>query len=647
MGKSKKDQNTDTRSLVDLVFSWSIRDVLDENFYRNQVKRIPETFVTVTSYKKSFIPSLVEETHADLLSNMLTLSNAPTCEILTIVDSDGPPNNDLSYDILYKRDTETDENLKGLMYEPQVGDIIALTTVRPKCIDDLNRPPRFYHIAYVSKANDIDEFPDDLQFKILSSKPINYGEPDTQTSTREPLFAVCLMNLTTNVRVWKALKSKEGNTKIITKVLKPKSDDGDSCSVCSFKGTCCTGVSAIWPTICSENLNESQEAAVLNCIGLSQCHHQNSVNLIWGPPGTGKTKTMSLSLFALFQLKCRTLTCAPTNIAVLEVAKRLRTLVNQSLECGTYGLGDIVLFGNKKRMKIDDNKNLRDIFLDYRVKTLNKCLVPLSGWKHLLESMIRLLDDPVEQYSLYLEKRANNHKQNSQKNEDDTKHSEDEDYPSTFEEFVKKKFDSLCEPLKICMVDMYTHLPTSCISLNVVKDMVGALGFLKSIKSSIHTIGVANQGFTLVLKDIKVPGSIVGFLTQLRTKCTNTLKNVPINEYALRNFCLENACLIFCTASTSAKLHSVEGPRPLELLVIDEAAQLKECESAIPLQLSGLRHAILVGDERQLPAMVQSKISSKADFGRSLFERLAKLGHKKHLLNVQYRMHPSISLFPK
>jgi len=33
-------------------------------------------------------------------------------------------------------------------------------------------------------------------------------------------------------------------------------------------------------------------------------------------------------------------------------------------------------------------------------------------------------------------------------------------------------------------------------------------------------------------------------------------------------------------------------------------------------------------------------------FGRSLFERLSSLGHKKHLLNIQYRMHPSISMFP-
>lgn len=29
-----------------------------------------------------------------------------------------------------------------------------------------------------------------------------------------------------------------------------------------------------------------------------------------------------------------------------------------------------------------------------------------------------------------------------------------------------------------------------------------------------------------------------------------------------------------------------------------------------------------------------------------MFERLVSLGREKHLLNIQYRMHPSISLFP-
>ena len=44
--------------------------------------------------------------------------------------------------------------------------------------------------------------------------------------------------------------------------------------------------------------------------------------------------------------------------------------------------------------------------------------------------------------------------------------------------------------------------------------------------------------------------------------------------------------------------------------------------------------------------MCTLQISEKADFGRSLFERLVTLGHPTHLLDVQYRMHPSVSLFP-
>lgn len=40
------------------------------------------------------------------------------------------------------------------------------------------------------------------------------------------------------------------------------------------------------------------------------------------------------------------------------------------------------------------------------------------------------------------------------------------------------------------------------------------------------------------------------------------------------------------------------------------------------------------------------QLSEEAGFGRSLFERLSSMGHSKHLLNMQYRMHPSISQFP-
>ncbi|KAI3840236.1 hypothetical protein MKW92_032638 [Papaver armeniacum] len=133
----------------------------------------------------------------------------------------------------------------------------------------------------------------------------------------------------------------------------------------------------------------------------------------------------------------------------------------------------------------------------------------------------------------------------------------------------------------------------------------------------------------------------------LRSLCQSLAHILPesMDRTMVWQFCFQSASLIFCTASSSYTLHRVEMD-PLNLLVIDEAAQLRECESAIPLQLKGIRHAILIGDECQLPAMVTSKVSDDAGFGRSLFERLSSLGHSKHLLNIQYRMHPKISAFP-
>lgn len=79
---------------------------------------------------------------------------------------------------------------------------------------------------------------------------------------------------------------------------------------------------------------------------------------------------------------------------------------------------------------------------------------------------------------------------------------------------------------------------------------------------------------------------------------------VTRSVFRIKKFCLTSASLVFCTVSGSAKMNG----RKMDLLLIDEAAQLKECESLIPLQVSGLKHAVLIGDECQLPATVKSKV---------------------------------------
>jgi len=180
--------------------------------------------------------------------------------------------------------------------------------------------------------------------------------------------------------------------------------DGQDCSHCLSEVNKSATLSGMEETIISSsNLNDSQQDAIVSCIGLSECQHQSTVKLIWGPPGTGKTKMIGLLLFSLLKLKCRTLTCAPTNIAVMEVTSRLLRLVTDSLEYKTYGLGDIVLFGNGKRMKISEKDDLEDIFLDHRVEVLEYCFNPSTGWKQTVDSLINLLADPEHQHRRYLE----------------------------------------------------------------------------------------------------------------------------------------------------------------------------------------------------------------------------------------------------
>jgi len=182
----------------------------------------------VPDYKKSFVPSLIEETHADLLSNITTLSQAPTCEIEYVETSKTfKPPKDLFYEIKLEsindselesaKDTKKDEG----KYEPESGDIIALTYVRPKCIDDLKRPKGFYLIAYVLRPRDLET--ESSTVSILASKPLLTDEEYMHNYKKGTCFAVFLMNMTTNVRILKALHPERGNTNIIKTVLQANS----------------------------------------------------------------------------------------------------------------------------------------------------------------------------------------------------------------------------------------------------------------------------------------------------------------------------------------------------------------------------------------------------------------------------------------
>uniref|UniRef100_A0A803MQQ9 Uncharacterized protein n=1 Tax=Chenopodium quinoa TaxID=63459 RepID=A0A803MQQ9_CHEQI len=594
--------------LLDLVFSWSFRDVLNKDLYKDKVKRIPKVFSSTTQYTNAFKTPLVEETRASLCSGMESVGNAPACEISSIeLSKDYKPPKEFYYNILTKKFTDFKNN--GGHYEPEPGDIIVLSNIKPRRIEDLNRPGHTSVVAMVATMEDGSDMT-----RILSSKELGGSELLPKRHMGVRVFATYLINLITNTRIWKALHPDPigVSMNLLLKVLQPNSHAGEDCTICVSGGNFSSVNPSIREAIDSFKLDESQKTAVFSSILMRKCSHKkDNVKLIWGPPGTGKTKTVASLLFLLFRLKCRTLACAPTNIAVLQVAKRLMDILSQSLKYDTYGLGDVVLFGNSERMKVDEHDELE--------RDSAKC----KGLKR---------DDRRKHWSEVIDQSM----KRSNKNSKDQKYRSYDNLLS-YEEFVKQRFFYVGERLAFLMKNLYTHLPTSFISLDAVKSMISLIELFNILRDAREKIGHNHK------------------LTMKRNEFVQILKSlpeyfsVPILAYSdiqtIKDFCLKNAHLIFCTASSSAKMQT-EGMEPVELLVIDEAAQIKECESLIPLQIPGLKNAILIGDDKQLPAMVQSKVAENADFGRSLFKRLATLGKKKHLLKIQYRMHPSISLFP-
>ncbi|CAH8307530.1 unnamed protein product [Eruca vesicaria subsp. sativa] len=607
------------RDLVDVVFSWSVRDVLNSNLYKGKVDKIPNTFPSSTEYFKSFVNPIIEETHAALLSSMETLRRAPTFKIWEIKPAkDFKPPTNLYYEVTLQ--TMSDDNMSNEDRKLlEFNDLIGMTEKKAYRIDDLRCSNEPYLLALVCGVKEDNPH----LITILASKPIDDNMVTTKggkgVKKNISLFGVYLINMMTNIRIWTALHPdpKGGNLKLISRVLQSNNEVGDeSCASCQENSENIIIIqNHVKRRLRTFKLNSSQENAILRCLEAKSCHHCNTIKLIWGPPGTGKTKTTSVLLLNLLKMRCRTLTCAPTNIAVLEVASRVVKLVSESLRFCGYGLGDIVLFGNQERMKISDREDLFDVFLDYRVEKLYKCFQAVTGWRANANRMISLLNDPKEVYDQsFIENECEEKKR------------------PTFTQFVEERFRKLRTDLHFQFSTLCLHVPTALFSFHVAEKMNQTNDLLR--------IMTVSDEFGEDENDTRKQDCMKKMLESI---CESFELPDFIGKFGLKQLCLENSYLIFCTASSSAKLHM---SYPIQLLVIDEAAQLKECESAIPLQLPGLQHAVLIGDEKQLPAMVQSKIASEADLGRSLFERLVLLGYKKELLNMQYRMHPSISIFP-
>ncbi|CAN0880594.1 Probable helicase MAGATAMA 3 [Linum grandiflorum] len=634
-----------------ILFSGSIHDILNEQLF--QVHKIAESFESAEQCMNQFVVPLLEETRAELHSSLKSFSDAPFA-LVSGFERCKPKEK-----IMYKLHVDPWKNTKfgssgRDAYKTLPGDLLILAVgSKPETVSDLQRGGCCtWSFALVTGiSDDADDLQTDSQLKIqLASNELDVRRNNTST------YVIFLANTITNQRTWCGLHVS-GNTKIINQVLSVESFVKRDCSYCckQMETKLNLGVSA-------SNLNESQTKAIEACVRRVQCNHTSGLELIWGPPGTGKTKTLSTLLVNFLTMNCRTLTCTPTNVAIKEVASRVVRLVKEAtaqhdssnVAASSFSLGDLLLLGNKERLKISSSE-VEEIFLDHRVKQLGKCFSSHSGWRYCITSMIDFLENCVSGYRIYQENMK------SEKMEKGGPRQELKLKYNTFVEYARDRFRSLILSLENCIVIMCTHLPRSCVGREIIQKFQSLILLLKSFGASLSVQGMMSSELERIFSTTNITqiggtgryGDVYNQLCSRRTECIRSLKELSRilgelhfpsgSHFALKKFCLENSVLIFSTAASS---HRLRNTAPLKVLVIDEAAQLKESESALALQLNGLNHAILIGDECQLPPMVHSKACEDSGYGRSLFERLTLLGHPRHLLNIQYRMHPSISRFP-
>ncbi|KAI3928788.1 hypothetical protein MKW98_024389 [Papaver atlanticum] len=263
---------------------------------------------------------LLEETRMEICSQMEFMSGAPHAEVTSVEESKLHGGS-----FLYCIKVENWRNRHGVYskpYNPKPSDLFILGDTVPEVATDLLWFGSSWSLASVvedvKESNSVGHEDTLICFQVKTSKPLTIEMKEGKS-----LFVVFLVNLATNTRTWKALHLFR-NLNVVKEVLCANSMVKENCCLCSAQ------VDMIWTGKVDSQLllalNESQRAAVMGTISSVQCEHRSSLKLVWGPPGTGKTKTISIFLYSLLSMNCRALACAPENIAVAELALRILNL---------------------------------------------------------------------------------------------------------------------------------------------------------------------------------------------------------------------------------------------------------------------------------------------------------------------------------
>ncbi|KAM1431247.1 hypothetical protein ACFX2I_047220 [Malus domestica] len=162
---------------MDTVFSWSLEDIFNDNLYKNQVKKIPESFDSALHYFGSYSFPLLEETRAKVQSSMETIDRAPFAEVVAFNESKSKFDETWIYNIKVDEWRNRFSERGKEPYKTLPGDLFVLADAKPETVSDLQRVGRSWTFVSVTNITENkisenkreDEFNDEINVVRLSS----------------------------------------------------------------------------------------------------------------------------------------------------------------------------------------------------------------------------------------------------------------------------------------------------------------------------------------------------------------------------------------------------------------------------------------------------------------------------------------------
>ncbi|KAG0598916.1 hypothetical protein M758_12G111700 [Ceratodon purpureus] len=683
------------------VLRWSINDITASNLFAKKVRYIPKEFSSMKEYLQVFRAPLLEEVRAQLhqaLDKSISMQRSDHVVKVTIQKVVKPKKG--------PGEVQSDKKIITFHLPTNLGvktsDLLLFCSAKPRwdaereCLVTSNT---MFVLACASSVKEDSPVVSAIVY-------VPDGSPILTKLEVSSVWHVVLpgVGLTPAGRIWNAISvpfasEKELQKSVTHTILRIHPQVRPTEVIHSQTREGAKTLQCVEDYSNHRGLNDSQRDVLKSVLAaLLPEDAKPHVRLVQGPPGTGKTTMLASLISVLGCLRRRTLVSAPTNAAVVEISKRMMRFFDDdsmdevdyyefcsktqagSKRCFPILLSDVVLIGSKEKLQdAVDGTTLEWIFLRSRIDRLQEALCSSTGWKASVQSVMNFLtmapelfeseDAEAQEYDEGSSNSGATGKKNRSSDKEKKKKkrlARNASFWSFARAFMVQLQDRmeetsvvLTDELPQCYMDMTTSyairnatdLMVDIVDLMPVEPPLDATTWFSTTTTTdkLHDTfgnltlsnGSSTDGKTAFLQARE---ALLKSL-QLGPGCSLfTTDNVPTSAQ-LEIECLKNATLVFCTVS-GAGSPKMKGEN-FECAIIDEASQLVEAEATIVTRMKGLKQLILVGDHKQLPATVISKVAEKCGYRRSLFDRLQMLQHGcRHMLNTQYRMKPTISSFP-